>query len=109
MPASDLRTTLGAGGPSVSRLGLAASYRPGDRTVRRAIDEGVNYLFGYAFDTQMTRVVRGLNADRREQLCLATGGYNWIVWHPPLRKSLENALRRVGVSVHSRAGWFRGG
>lgn len=94
MPA-DLHTTLGARGPSVFRLGLAASYRPGERTVRRALDEGVNYLFSYSFDTQMNRVVRGLNADRREKLCLATGGYNWIVWHPPLRKSLENALRRL--------------
>ena len=79
----------------VCRLGLSASYRPGERAVRRALDEGINYLFGYAFDTQMTRVVRSLNADRRERICLATGGYNWIVWHPSLRKSLENALRRL--------------
>jgi len=46
-------------------------------------------------DTQLTRVVRGLNADQRERVCLATGGYNWLAWHPPLKKSLENALRRL--------------
>lgn len=90
-----LRTTLGARGPSVCRIGLSASYRPGDKAVRRALDEGVNYLFCYAVDNQMTRVVRDLNADRREKICLATGGYNWIAWHPPLRKSLERALRRL--------------
>ena len=90
-----LRTILGARGPSVCRIGLAASYRPGEKAVRRALDEGVNYLFCYAFDNQMTRVVRSLKADQRERICLATGGYNWIVWHPPLRKSLERALRRL--------------
>jgi aryl-alcohol dehydrogenase-like predicted oxidoreductase len=95
MPTTELRTRLGAAGPAVSRLGLAASYRPGEHAIRRALDEGINYLFCYAVDTQMTRVVRTLNADRREQVCLATGGYNWIAWHPPLKKSLEKALRRL--------------
>ncbi len=95
MPAINLRTTLGSRGPEVCRLGLAASYRPGEHAVRRALDEGINYLFCYAVDTQTTRVVRSLNADQREKICLATGGYNWIAWHPPLKKSLENALRRL--------------
>lgn len=95
MPTADLRTTLVPGVPEVCRLGLSASYRPGEQTVRRALDEGLNYFFCYAVDTQLTRVVRGLNADRREKLCLATGGYNWIAFHPPLKKSLENALRRL--------------
>lgn len=89
-----MQSRLGLNGPEVFRLGLSASYRPGERAVRRALDEGINYFFGYAADTQLTRVIRDLNADRRERLCLATGGYNWIVWHPPLKKSLEKALRR---------------
>lgn len=91
------QTFLGAHGPAVFRLGLSASYRPGEHAVRRALDEGVNYLFCYGFDTQMNRVVRSLNADQREKVCVATGGYNWLVWHPPLRKSLENALRRLNT------------
>jgi aryl-alcohol dehydrogenase-like predicted oxidoreductase len=95
MLSPDLRTTLGAQGPSVCRLGLSASYRPGEHAIRRALDEGINYLFCYGIDTQMNRVVRELNADRREKICLATGGYNWIAWHPPLKKSLERALRRL--------------
>src|SRR5512142_3086552 len=86
--------TRGGNAP-VFPLGLSASYRPGERTVRRALDEGVNYLFSFAIDTQMNRVIRGLTADQREKILVATGGYNWIVWHPPLKKSLENALRRL--------------
>jgi aryl-alcohol dehydrogenase-like predicted oxidoreductase len=89
-----LASRLGPSNQQVFRLGLSASYFPGTRAVRAAIDEGVNYFFGYAVDTQLTRVVRSLNADQREKLTLATGGYNWIWWHPPLKKSLENALRR---------------
>jgi aryl-alcohol dehydrogenase-like predicted oxidoreductase len=86
---------LGAAARPVCRLGLSASYRPGERTVRRALDEGIDYLFCFAIDTHMTRVVRELNADRRERVMLATGGNNWIVWHQSLKRSLENALRRL--------------
>jgi hypothetical protein len=35
----------------VFQLGLAATYRPGDRAVRRALDEGVNYLFAFGIDS----------------------------------------------------------
>lgn len=90
-----LATRLGALTPPVFRLGIAATYRPGDRTIRRALDEGVNYLFCFGSDTQMSGVVRGLGSSRREKLLIATGGYNWLIWHPPLKKSLENALRRL--------------
>ena len=89
-----LTARVGALGPQVFRLGLAATYRPGERTIRRALDEGVNYLFCFASDTQMTAAIRGLGA-KREQVVIATGGYNCLVWHPPLKKSLENALRRL--------------
>ena len=90
-----MRTTLGATGRQVFPLGLSATYRPGDRAVRRALDEGVNYLFAFGVDTQMNRVIRGMTADQRERVVIATGGYNWLVWHPPLKTSLENALRRL--------------
>lgn len=92
-----LRATLGATGRQVFRLGLSASYRPGEWAIRRALDEGVNYLFCYAIDTQMTRVIRGLPARERDRLVVATGGYNWVAWHPPLRVSLERALRRLNT------------
>lgn len=89
-----LHHSLGAGNWPVFRLGLSASYRPGERTIRCALDHGINYLFAYAIDTNMTRVVRGMNADQRGKVLLATGSYNWIIGHTSLRKSLENALRR---------------
>jgi aryl-alcohol dehydrogenase-like predicted oxidoreductase len=95
MQTSDfLHARLGRMGWPVFRLGLSATYRPGERTVRCALDRGVNYLFGFAIDTNLTGVVRGMNADRREKVILATGGYNWIFGHTSLRKSLEKALRR---------------
>ncbi len=78
----------------VFRLGLSATYRPGERTVRSALEHGVNYLFAFAIDTNITGVVREMNADRREKVILATGAYNWLIGHTSLRKSLENALRR---------------
>ena len=67
-----LHSRLGRMGWPVFRLGLAATYRPGERVVRRALDGGVNYLFGFSIDTQMTRVVREMNADRREKVILGT-------------------------------------
>jgi aryl-alcohol dehydrogenase-like predicted oxidoreductase len=90
-----LSARLGGSGRAVFRLGLAASYRPGERALRRGLDEGIDYLFCYAIDTQMTRVVREMNADRRERVVIATGGYNWVLWHTNLKRSLENALRRL--------------
>lgn len=89
-----LRGHLGAQRWPVFRLGLAATYRPGEDTVRCALDHGVNYLFAFGIDTNITRVVRAMNADQREKVILATGGYNWLVGHWSLKRSLESALRR---------------
>ena len=95
-PGSDfLAARLGKTGWPVFRLGLAGTYRPGERCVRAALDEGVNYLFGFSIDTHITRVVRGMNADQRERVLVATGGYNWLIGHTSLKKSLEKALRRM--------------
>jgi len=94
-PTSDfLAAHLGSKGWPVFRLGFAATYRPGERTIRRALDHGVNYLFGFAVDTNLTAVVRGMTAGQREKVILATGGYNWLVGHGSLKKSLDKALCR---------------
>ena len=95
MDPSFLSSPLGRTGASVFRLGLSASYRPGPRTVERALDEGVNFFFAYGFDTQMTRVLRELPPSRREQCVIATGAYNWIVWRQDLFKALEKRLRQL--------------
>lgn len=91
-----LHTTLGPGGPPVCRLGLSASYRPGERTVRRALDEGVNYFFCYGIDSQMIRVLRDLPASERERIRIATGAYTYAFFgYQNLRKTLEKRLRQL--------------
>ena len=87
--------TLGRTGIRAFRLGLSASYLPGQRTVERALDEGVNYLFCYGFDLQMIRVLRRLPADRRDGITIATGAYNWIIWQQDLLGTLEKRLRQL--------------
>jgi aryl-alcohol dehydrogenase-like predicted oxidoreductase len=87
--------TLGRTGIRAFRLGLSASYLPGQRTVERALDEGVNYLFCYGFDLQMIRVLRRLSADQRDRITIATGAYNWIVWRQDLLKTLEGRLSQL--------------
>lgn len=90
-------TTLGSTGISVSRLGLSASYRPGKQTIYKALDEGVNYFFGYGFDGQMTGVMKDVVKTKRKELVLATGAYNLIWGYPNLRRTLEKRLRQFGT------------
>ena len=90
-----LRGTLGRTGILVHRLGLAASYRPGERTVQRALDEGVNYFFCFGIDGQMVRVLRRLPPDRRERIAIGTGAYNYIWWRQDLERTLEKRLRQL--------------
>jgi aryl-alcohol dehydrogenase-like predicted oxidoreductase len=79
----------------VCRLGLSGSYRPGERAIRRALDEGVNFFFLFGFDFQSIRVLRGLNADRREKLTFATGAYNYLLGYQNLKKTLEKRLSQL--------------
>ena len=95
---SDARhALLGQTGREVFRLGLSASYRPGRDAIVSAIDHGVNYLFAYGFDSQMIGTLRDVFRTRRDELIIATGGYNWILWRSNLRKALETRLRQLGT------------
>jgi aryl-alcohol dehydrogenase-like predicted oxidoreductase len=87
--------TLGKTKLTVSRLGLAATYRPGKRAVYRAVDEGVNYFFWFNFDNQMIKVLRDILKSGRENYVVATGAYNLIYGHPNLRRTLEKRLRTL--------------
>jgi len=86
---------LGRTGMKVHRVGLAATYRPGERAVRRAIDEGLNYLFCFGIDGQMVRVLRRLPPERRERVVIGTGAYSYVWWRQDLEKTLERRLRQL--------------
>jgi len=90
-----LQGVLGRSGPKVHRLGLAASYRPGEHAVERALDEGINFFFCFGIDGQMIRVLRRLTADQRDRIVIATGAYNYIWWRQDLEQTLEKRLRQL--------------
>jgi aryl-alcohol dehydrogenase-like predicted oxidoreductase len=90
-----LRGRLGSAGHSVFRLGISGSYRPGERVLRRALDEGIDYIFSYGFDGQTIRVLRDLPASARDRVVIATGAYNFIWWRQDFRKTLEKRLRQL--------------
>ncbi|MCX6133895.1 MAG: aldo/keto reductase [Ignavibacteriales bacterium] len=85
---------LGATGLRTSRLGLSASYRPGVRAVHRALDEGINFFFGYGIDTQLSKGLREAFRSNRDKHVLATGAYNLLIGYPNLRRTLERRLRQ---------------
>jgi aryl-alcohol dehydrogenase-like predicted oxidoreductase len=97
MSADFLHTTLGRTGLLVHRVGLSATYRPGSDTVRRAVEEGLNYFFGFGIDTQMTKVLREEMKGRREKFVVATGAYNLLLGHPHIGRTLEKRLRQFGT------------
>ena len=90
-----LRAPLAKFGTPVCRIGLSATYRPGRKTVFKALDEGINYFMYFGFDSHITSVLRETIQGRREKFVLATGGCNWILFHRPLRRTLEQRLRQM--------------
>lgn len=97
MSDTHLETTLGRTDRRVCRLGLSASYRPGEETVRYAFSNGVNYFFAYGFDGQMVRGLCDVMKTHRSEVVLATGAYNFIVGHSNIRKACEQRLRQYGT------------
>jgi len=91
------RTVLGRTGREVHRLGLSATYWPGKKTVYRAFDRGLNFFFCFGIDRQMLAVLRDVLKRDRERMVIATGGYNLLVGHPNLRRTLEKRLRQLGT------------
>ncbi len=92
-PLNFLTTTLGRTGRQVFRLGLRGSYWPGERALRTGIDAGMNYLFWYYWDNQMTQVLREVLPRRREDLLVATGVSNLGLW--AVRRGVEKSLQRL--------------
>jgi len=90
-----IRATLGNSDLAVHRLGLSATYRPGKGALYKALDEGINFFFGFGFDTQMMGVMRDVLKKDRENYVIATGGYNYVYWRSNLRRTLEKRLRQL--------------
>ncbi len=90
-----LQGVLGNTGIEVHRLGLSASYRPGKKTIYKALDEGLNFFFYYGFDWQMTDTLRDLFKTRRSDIVVATGPYNLIWGHSNIRRTLERRLKQL--------------
>jgi aryl-alcohol dehydrogenase-like predicted oxidoreductase len=88
------RTTLGSTAMRVFRLGLSATYLPGTRAIRVAIDRGMNFFFGFGVDFQLLRGMREAFGSGREKFILATGAYNLLFGYPNLRRTLEKRLRQ---------------
>lgn len=97
MPDKFSSTVLGSTGMQVSRLGLSATYRPGKNAIYFALDQGINYFFGFGIDSHMTKVMREVLKSDREKYVIATGVYNLIWGYPNIRKTLEKRLRQWGA------------
>jgi aryl-alcohol dehydrogenase-like predicted oxidoreductase len=90
-------TILGNTGMQVSRLGLSATYRPGTKAIYFALDQGINYFFGFGIDSQMKKVMQDVLKSDREKYVIATGVYNLIWGYPNIRKTLQKRLRQWGT------------
>lgn len=88
-------TTLGKTGLRVNRIGLSASYRPGKKTIYKAVDEGLNYFFCFGIDNQMLSVLRDVLKNNREKFVIASGGGNLIYTSQNLKKCLEKRLKQL--------------
>jgi aryl-alcohol dehydrogenase-like predicted oxidoreductase len=97
MPDDFTHALLGTTGKRVLRLGLSATYRPGKAAIHRALDQGVNYLFYFGFDTQMVKTLRDVLPGEREGYVVATGAYNYIWGAQDIRRTLEKRLRQLGT------------
>lgn len=93
--ANFMHTTLGKTGLKVTRIGLSASYRPGKKTIYKAVDEGLNNFFSFGIDTQMHSALREVIKNNREKFVIASGGGNLIYTSQNLKKCLEKRLKQL--------------
>jgi len=94
MTQSFTHTTLGKSGLRVHRLGLSATYRPGKKTIYKAVDEGINFFFFFGMDNQMIAVLRDVMRHNREKYVIATGPPN-LLGHGSPKRTLEKRLRQL--------------
>jgi len=90
-------TMLGKTGLAVHRFGISGTYWPGQATLHKALDAGLNYFFFFNIDKQMIRFLRTELKGNREKFVIATGAYNLLVGHPNIERTLEKRLRQIGT------------
>ncbi len=101
------KTTLGRTGLSVSRIGLAAGYKPPARAVERAFHEyGINFFYWVARKPGMREALLPLLKSKRDELVVAIQSYDHLgLW---LNRSVESALRELNIEQVEILflGWF---
>ncbi|MBU0519538.1 aldo/keto reductase [bacterium] len=97
MDADFLQTTLGKTGMNVCRIGFSGTYRPGKKTIHRAVDEGINFFFAFGLDGQTLSVMHDVIKTERDRFVIASGAYNLIIGHTNIRRSLEKRLRQLST------------
>lgn len=95
MPDNFTHTTLGRTGLYVHRLGLSATYRPGQKAVHQALDAGINYFFCFGIDSHMLKALRDLPPSMRQKLVYVSGAGTYILFCQDMRKALERRLRQL--------------
>lgn len=79
----------------LNRIGLSATYRPGTKTIYKAIDEGLNTYFFFGFDTQMIKIIKELPNNVRNKIVMVTGAYNYMLFNQNIRKTCEKRLKQL--------------
>ena len=95
MPEDFTHTTLGRTGLYVHRLGLSATYRPGQKAIHQALDAGINYFFCFGIDYHMLKALRDLPPSIRQKIVIASGSGTFLLFYQNLRKGLEHRLRQL--------------
>jgi len=90
-----IHTTLGRTGLYVHRLGLSATYRPGQKAIHQALDAGINYFFCFGIDSHMLKALRDLSPSVRQNIVIASGSGTFLLFYQNLRKGLEHRLRQL--------------
>lgn len=81
----------------VNRVGLSATYRPGQETIFKALDEGINFYFCFGIDTHMIKVLKDLSKNQREQIVIATGAYNYKYFFQDIDKTFQKRCKQLNT------------
>lgn len=99
-------TTLPVVGKKVFRMGVAGSYGIDSTDVRWAAEHGANYwLWGRGFGRVTDGIREVIRADRGNHV---VGMLGWGYFGPQVRRSVENALRKLGTDYLDifKLGWL---